>query len=78
MIPVLQARLALLDAKAPVILWCLDSVAFKALTPYGDLVAISRSQKDGKFHVRGELMVTPPGLLHPSLQELDRLIAVCG
>jgi hypothetical protein len=78
MIPVLQGRLAQLDPKAPVILWCLDASAFKALTAEGDLVAITRSQEDRKYHVRGELRVTPMGLLHPTLQELDRLIAVCG
>ncbi len=78
LIPVLQGRLALLDPKAPVILWCLDSSALKALTPDSDLVAISRSQEDRKYHVRGELMVTPMGLLHLTLQELDRLIAACG
>jgi hypothetical protein len=32
MIPVLQGRVALLDPKTPVILWCLDASAFKALT----------------------------------------------
>jgi hypothetical protein len=77
-IPVLQGRVALLDPKAPVILWCLDASAFKALTAEGDLVAISRSQEDRRYHVRGELMVTPMGLLHPTLQELDRLIAAYG
>jgi hypothetical protein len=78
MIPVLQGRVALLDPKAPVILWCLDASAFKALTAEGDLVAITRYQEDRKYHVRGELMVTPMGLLHPTLQDLDRLIAACG
>ena len=78
MIPVLQGRVALLEPKAPVILWCLDASAFKALTAEGDLVAITRSQEYRRYHVRGKLMVTPMGLLHPTLQELDRLIAVCG
>jgi hypothetical protein len=66
MIPVLQARLAVLDAKAPVILWCLDSVAFKALTPEGDLIAVSRSQKDGKFHGHSAWTAAPlsPGVGH--------------
>jgi hypothetical protein len=50
----------------------------RAINENGDLVAITRSEEDGLFHVLGDLAVTLFSLLRNSLQELDRLIAACG
>jgi len=77
LIPVLQAKLAELDPSVPVILWCLDSACFRALSSDGDLKNISKSGTDGKYHVTGELMVTPFSLLSNTLREIDRIIRVC-
>jgi hypothetical protein len=40
-----------LDPSVPVILWCLDNSAFKALNQNGDLTSVTRLPKDKKFHV---------------------------
>jgi hypothetical protein len=61
-----------------VVLYLLDNSCFRAINENGDLVAITRLEEDGLFHVLGDLAVTPFSLLRNSLQELDRLIAACG
>jgi hypothetical protein len=65
MISVPQARLALLDKSASIILRSLDTSFFRALTPEGDLIAISRSKENRHFHVNGDLMVTTISMLYP-------------
>jgi hypothetical protein len=61
-----------------VVLYLLKTSCFRAINENGDLVAITRSEEDGLFHVLGDLDVTPFSLLRNSLLELDRLIAACG
>jgi hypothetical protein len=58
LLPILHAKLDLLDPAAPVILWCMDSHFFGQLTASGDLAGIIRGE-DGRFHITGQLMVTP-------------------
>jgi hypothetical protein len=77
LIPVLQDKLSELDPSVPMVLWCLDSACFCALTADSDLKSISKSATDGKYHVTGELMVTPFSLLNNTLKEIDRIISVC-
>jgi hypothetical protein len=43
----------------------------------GNLVRIIRDPKDKKFHVVGDLVVAPVGLLQTAMQELKRLLAPC-
>jgi hypothetical protein len=78
LLPILEDQLACLPDSVPVILYLLDNSCFKAINENGDLIAITRSEEDGLFHVLGDLAVTPFSLLRNSLQELDRLIAACG
>jgi len=78
LLPILEEQLAYLPESVPIILYLLDNSCFKAINENGDLVAITRSEVDGLFHVLGDLAVTPYILLRSSLQELDRLIAACG
>ncbi len=77
LLPILQAKLELLDPAAPVILWCMDYNFFRQLTAMGDLAGITRSE-DGRFHVTGRLMVTPYSLLRDMLVELNRIVDACG
>jgi hypothetical protein len=77
LLPILKARLALLDNAAPVIIWCMDSSCYRQLSASGDLSQIVRSP-DGKYHVRGDLMVAPFSLVLDTLKELDRIIEACG
>ncbi len=77
LIPVLQAKLSELDTSVPVFLRCLDSACFGALTADSDLKGISKSNTDNKYHVIGELMVTPFSLLNNTLQEILRIVSVC-
>ncbi len=78
LLPILEDQLACLPDSVPVVLYLLDNSCFRAINENGDLIAITRSEEDGLFHVLGDLAVTPFSLLRNSLQELDRLIAVCG
>jgi hypothetical protein len=77
LLPILQAKLELLDPAAPVILWCMDYNFFRQLTATGDFAGITRSE-DGRFHVTGRLMVTPYSLLRDMLVELNRIVGACG
>jgi hypothetical protein len=77
LLPILQAKLDLLDPAAPVILWCMDSNFFRQLTASGDLAGIIRGE-DGRFHITGQLMVTPYSLLRDMLAELNRIVDACG
>jgi hypothetical protein len=77
LIPVLQAKLNELAPSVPVILWCLDSASFRALSSDGDMKNICKSATDGRYHVTGELIVTPFNLLSNTLREIDRIVMVC-
>jgi hypothetical protein len=77
LLPILRAKLDLLDPAAPVILWCMDSRFFRQLTASGDLAGISRGE-DGKFHITGKLMITPYTLLREMLAEINRIVDACG
>jgi uncharacterized membrane protein YgcG len=78
LLPILEEQLAFLPESVPVVLYLLDNSCFRAINENGDLVAITRSEDDGLFHVLGDLADTPFSLLRNLLQELDRLIAACG
>jgi hypothetical protein len=78
LLPILEDQLACLPDSVPVILYLLDNSCFRAINENGDLIAITRSEEDGLFHMLGDLAVTPFSLIRNSLQELDRLIAACG
>jgi hypothetical protein len=77
LLPILRAKLDLLDPAAPVILWCMDSNFFRQLTTSGDLAGITRGE-DGRFHITGKLMVTPYSLLRDMLAEINRIVDACG
>jgi hypothetical protein len=77
LLPILRAKLDLLDPAAPVILWCMDSHFFRQLTASGDLAGIVRGE-DGKFHITGKLMVTPVSLLRELVDEINRIVGACG
>jgi hypothetical protein len=77
LLPILGAKLDLLDPAAPVILWCMDSHFFRQLTASGDLAGISRGE-NGRFHITGKLMVTPYSLLREMLAEINRIVDACG
>ncbi len=77
LLPILHAKLDLLDPAASVILWCMDSHFFRQLTASGDLAGISRGE-DGKFHITGKLMITPYSLLREMLAEINRIVDACG
>jgi hypothetical protein len=78
LLPILAENLGKLPESVPVILYCLDNSAFKAMNSKGDLVSFTRLKKDQQFHVIGDLVVTPYTLLSATLAELDRVIAACG
>jgi hypothetical protein len=77
LLPILRAKLDLLDPAAPVILWCMESNIFRQLTTSGDLAGIIRGE-DGRFHITGKLMVTPYSLLRDMLAEMNRIVDACG
>jgi hypothetical protein len=73
----LTPLLARSDPSISVILWGLDNICYRAENEEGNLVRISRDPKDKKFHVAGDLVVAPFGLLQTAMRELKRLLAAC-
>jgi len=55
-----------------------DGACFRSVNSDGDLLAISRNKIDRKFHVLGDLAVTPYSLLSNVMSEMERIITTCG
>jgi hypothetical protein len=63
---------------SPVIIYGLDNSCFMCLTSAGQLSPITKSAVDNKYHVDGDLAITPPILLKPMFDTLSEIVAICG
>ncbi len=63
-----------IDKSIPIVIWGLDNSGFIAVNSDGDMSRITKSPTDKKFHVIGDLAVTPFILLKPAINELKRLL----
>jgi hypothetical protein len=77
-LPTLKKQLETTDSTIPIILYMLDNMCFRSVNAEGDLVAINRDKEDRKFHVIGDLAVTPYSLLSNVMLAMDSIIAACG
>ncbi len=66
-----------LPAGAPVVIYCLDNSSFCCANRNGQLSAITK-QKDGLYHVPGELVVVHEVTLAAAVTNLKRLLVACG
>jgi hypothetical protein len=64
--------------ESPVIIYGLDNSCFMCLTSAGQLSPITKSTVDNKYHVDGDLAITPTILLKPMFDTLSEIIAICG
>jgi hypothetical protein len=61
------------------ILFCLDNSAFMGATEEGSLTPMSKSVKgDKKYHAVGDLVVAPEQSIGFALEQLKRILEVCG
>ncbi len=74
----LTPLLARSDPSIPIVLWGLENICYRSENEEGNLVRITRDPKDKKFHVIGDLVVAPFGLLQTAMRELKRLLAACA
>jgi hypothetical protein len=74
----LTPLLARSDPTIPIVLWGLDNLCFRAENEEGNLTRIVMDPTDGQYHVVGDLVVAPFGLLQSMVRELKRLLAACG
>jgi len=63
---------------SPVIIYGLDNSCFMCLTAAGQLTPITRSSEDNKYHVDGDLAITPTILLKPMFDTLSEIVSICG
>jgi hypothetical protein len=63
-----------IDKSIPIVIWGLDNSCFRAVNTDRDVSRITKSPTDKKFHVIGDLAVTPFVLLKPAINELKRLL----
>jgi hypothetical protein len=66
-----------LPVGAPVVIYCLDNSSFCCANRDGQLSAIAK-QKDGLFHVPGEIVVVHEVTLAAAVTNLKRLLVACG
>jgi hypothetical protein len=79
LLPDLRNVLNLLPADTPIILFCLDNSAFMGATEEGSLTPMSKSVKgDKKYHAVGDLVVAPEQSIGFALEQLKRILEVCG
>jgi hypothetical protein len=64
--------------ESPVIIYGLDNSCFMCLTSAGQLSPITKSTVDNKYHVDGDLAITPTILLKPMFDTLSEIVAICG
>jgi hypothetical protein len=48
------------------------------LSAAGQLTPITKSTEDNKYHVDGDLAITPPILLKPMFEMLSEIVTICG
>ncbi len=66
-----------LPDEAPVVIYCLFNSSFCCANKDGQLSAISK-QKDGNFHVIGEVVVVHEVTLAAAVTNLKRILLACG
>ncbi len=65
-----------IDKSIPIVIWGLDNSCFRAVNAEGDMSRITKNPADKRFHVIGDLAVTPFVLLKPAINELKRLLEI--
>jgi hypothetical protein len=66
-----------LPDEAPVMIYCLDNYSFCCANRDGQLSAIT-NQKDGLFHVPGEIVIVHKVTLAAAVTNLKRILVACG
>jgi hypothetical protein len=62
---------------SPVVVYALDNSCFMNMSADGTFSPIKKLE-DGKYHVVGDLAITPGILLRPMYAALDEIIKICG
>jgi hypothetical protein len=75
--PALEGHCGTVDKDVPVVLYLLDSSAFKCSDIDGEIIPISK-KADGTYHVVGSLEVAPEVSMRAVIFNLIKLIKVCG
>jgi len=77
LLPSITEHLSGLDRTTPVVLYMLDNSSFKCADADGELSAIQKCA-DNKYHVVGQLVVTPEQSMAAVILNLCKIIEVCG
>ena len=62
---------------SPVVIYAMDNSCFMNMSSDGTISPIKKLE-DGKYHVVGDLAITPGILLRPMYSALDEIIKLCG
>jgi hypothetical protein len=62
---------------SPVVIYALDNSCFMNMVADGTISPIKKLE-DGKYHMVGDLAITPGILLRPMYAALDKIIKICG
>jgi hypothetical protein len=79
LLPDLRDVLGSVPPDTPVVIFCLDNSAFMGLKDDGSMTRISKCvEGDDGFHVQGALIVAPDKAFKFTMDQLRRMIDVCG
>jgi hypothetical protein len=62
---------------SPVVIYAMDNSCFMNMSSDGTISPIKKLE-DGKYHVVGDLVITPGILLRPMYAALDEILKLCG
>ncbi len=62
---------------SPVVIYAMDNSCFMNMSSDGTISRIKKLE-DGKYHVVGDLAITPGILLRPMYAALDEIVKLCG
>ncbi len=62
---------------SPVVIYAMDNLCFMYMSSDGTISPIKKLE-DGKYHVVGDLAITPGILLRPMYAALDEIVKLCG
>jgi hypothetical protein len=79
LLPDLRDVLGSVPPNTPEVFFCLDNSAFMGLKDDGSMIQISKCvEGDDGYHVQGALIVAPDKALKFTMEQLRRMIDVCG
>jgi hypothetical protein len=75
----LEEQLSAMPPDTPIVLYCMDNSAFMSVSSDGSMATLAKATGgEGGYHAAGELIVAPDRALASPINNLKRVVEVCG